>query len=340
MRPSWRSTPTARSWASVREHRRQRRRLRQQPGAVIVVAIGPKVITGVYHVPALHLRGTAVLTHTNLVSAYRGAGRPEAIYLVERLMDQAAAEMKIDPAELRRRNFIQPAQMPYTTPMGETFDSGNFPAHARIASSSTPTGKASTSAGGESRRAASCAAARCRRSWSGPASCTRRRSTCTSRPTARVLCLYRHAGDGPGHRDQLRADHLRDAAHRSRAHRDRAGRQRHRAGPRQHGQPLALHRRLGDADRVEAGDREGRELAAEALEAPAADLVYSDGRFKVAGTDLGIDLFDWRGEQPESASRSRRCRRSAARRGRTAAMSAKSRSIPRPAQSKSCGTPP
>ena len=95
--------------------------------SVIVVAIGPKVITGVYHIPALHLRGTAVLTHTNLVSAYRGAGRPEAIYLIERLMDQTAAEMKMDPAELRRRNLIQPAQMPYTTPMGETFDSGNFP---------------------------------------------------------------------------------------------------------------------------------------------------------------------------------------------------------------------
>src|SRR5690606_37875546 len=81
------------------------------PGAVIVVAVGPKVITGVYHIPALHLRGTAVLTHTNLVGAYRGAGRPEAIYLIERLMDQAAAEMKMDPAELRRRNFIQPSQM-------------------------------------------------------------------------------------------------------------------------------------------------------------------------------------------------------------------------------------
>jgi len=97
------------------------------PGAVIVVAVGPKVITGVYHVPALDLRGTAVLTNTNLVGAYRGAGRPEAIYLIERLMDQAAAEMKIDPAELRRRNFIQPGAMPYTTPMGEKFDSGNFP---------------------------------------------------------------------------------------------------------------------------------------------------------------------------------------------------------------------
>jgi carbon-monoxide dehydrogenase large subunit len=97
------------------------------PGAVIVVAVGPKVITGVYHIPALHLKARAYYSNTNIVSAYRGAGRPEAIYLVERLMDQAAAEMKMDPAELRRRNLIQPGQMPYKTPMGEKFDSGNFP---------------------------------------------------------------------------------------------------------------------------------------------------------------------------------------------------------------------
>ena len=97
------------------------------PGTIIVVAIGPKVVTGVYHIPTLDLRSEAVTTNTNLVGAYRGAGRPEAIFLIERLMDQAAADMKLDPAELRRRNFIQPAQMPYTTPMGEKFDSGNFP---------------------------------------------------------------------------------------------------------------------------------------------------------------------------------------------------------------------
>jgi carbon-monoxide dehydrogenase large subunit len=82
------------------------------PGAIIVLAIGPKVITGVYHVPTLDLRARAVLTHTNLVSAYRGAGRPEAIFLIERLMDQAAAEMRMDPAELRRRNLIPASAMP------------------------------------------------------------------------------------------------------------------------------------------------------------------------------------------------------------------------------------
>ena len=96
-------------------------------GAIINLMIGPKVITGVYHVPAFDLRAQAVITNTNVVSAYRGAGWPEGIFLIERLMDQAAAELQIEPAELRRRNLIPPASMPYKTPMGEIFDSGDFP---------------------------------------------------------------------------------------------------------------------------------------------------------------------------------------------------------------------
>ena len=97
------------------------------PGAVIAVAVGPKVQTSVYHIPLFHLKATAVLTNTNVVGAYRGAGRPEAIFLLERIIDQAAFEMKVDPAELRRINLLTPDQMPYSTPTGETFDSGNFP---------------------------------------------------------------------------------------------------------------------------------------------------------------------------------------------------------------------
>src|SRR4029453_9147562 len=58
--------------------------------------------------------------------AYRGAGRPEAIYIIERLMDAAARKVGLDPAELRRRNMIQPEQMPYTNPMDKTYDSGTF----------------------------------------------------------------------------------------------------------------------------------------------------------------------------------------------------------------------
>ena len=72
----------------------------------------------------LHL--TAVLTNTAPTGAYRGAGRPEAIYIIERLMDAAAREMELDPAELRRRNMIRPEQMPYTNAMAQIYDSGQF----------------------------------------------------------------------------------------------------------------------------------------------------------------------------------------------------------------------
>ena len=96
--------------------------------AIIPLSLGPKVQTTVYHVPAVHYRVKAVLTHTMATGAYRGAGRPEANFLMERLMEKAAREMKIDPVELRRRNFIKAADFPYRTHLGDTYDSGNFSA--------------------------------------------------------------------------------------------------------------------------------------------------------------------------------------------------------------------
>ena len=81
---------------------------------------------GVYRFQAIHVSVTGVFTNTVPVDAYRGAGRPEAIYLVERMVDAAARELGIDPAELRRRNFIGVEEMPYTTAIGATYDSGNF----------------------------------------------------------------------------------------------------------------------------------------------------------------------------------------------------------------------
>ena len=94
--------------------------------AIIPLALGPKIQTSVYHVPVVHYRVRAVLTHTMATGAYRGAGRPEANYLMERLMDKAAAELELDPAELRRRNFIRPEQFPYRTHLGEVYDTGDF----------------------------------------------------------------------------------------------------------------------------------------------------------------------------------------------------------------------
>ena len=87
-----------------------------------------KNITSVYRTPLIEINTKCVFTNTTVVSAYRGAGRPEANYYMERLIDTAAREMGIDRLEMRRRNHIQPAQIPYKAPSGQTYDSGDFPA--------------------------------------------------------------------------------------------------------------------------------------------------------------------------------------------------------------------
>ena len=95
-------------------------------GVIIQLLVGPWVTTSVYDIQAIDLQLSAVMTNTMPLGAYRGAGRPEAIYLIERLMDAAAREMKLDPSELRRRNLIRPDQMPYTNPMQQVYDCGQF----------------------------------------------------------------------------------------------------------------------------------------------------------------------------------------------------------------------
>ena len=85
-----------------------------------------KLAPGVYDIPALHAVGKGVFTNTGPVHPYRGAGRPEATYLIERLLDRAAVVTGIDPVELRRRNFIAPSSMPHKTATNTTYDSGDF----------------------------------------------------------------------------------------------------------------------------------------------------------------------------------------------------------------------
>jgi aerobic carbon-monoxide dehydrogenase large subunit len=86
-----------------------------------------KNIIGVYRTPLVEVSTKCVLTNSTPVGAYRGAGRPEGNYYMERLITQAAREMGIDPLELRRRNHIQPEQIPYKPPSDLTYDSGDFP---------------------------------------------------------------------------------------------------------------------------------------------------------------------------------------------------------------------
>jgi carbon-monoxide dehydrogenase large subunit len=97
------------------------------PAAMGHVRNTTNCMTGVYRIPALHGTWRVVLTNTTPVGAYRGAGRPDIAYAVERLVSQAAAEMNIDAAELRRRNFIPPEAFPYKTPTGSTYEIADLP---------------------------------------------------------------------------------------------------------------------------------------------------------------------------------------------------------------------
>ena len=97
-------------------------------GAFIGTSNVSIMCAGVYHAPAVFVRSRLAYTNTTPISAYRGAGRPDIAYALERLIDQAAADHGFDPLELRRRNFIQSADMPHTTAAGQTYDCGDFPA--------------------------------------------------------------------------------------------------------------------------------------------------------------------------------------------------------------------
>jgi len=96
-------------------------------GAAIPSAIYTALLAGVYRTPAIAVDCFGVFTNTVPTDAYRGAGRPEACYVLERLADRAAFELGIDRAEIRRRNLVPAAAMPYKTPIGPTYDSGDFP---------------------------------------------------------------------------------------------------------------------------------------------------------------------------------------------------------------------
>src|SRR6201994_3126291 len=95
-------------------------------GAIIPLMLGPFVQSGVYDLPLVHYDIKAVMTNTAPVGAYRGAGRPEAVFIVERLMDEAARQIGMDPRAIRKVNYVKPSQMPYTNAVGQVYDSGAF----------------------------------------------------------------------------------------------------------------------------------------------------------------------------------------------------------------------
>ena len=95
-------------------------------GSAVPAMSGARAPTGMYKIPLLRHEVRIMFTNSVPVDAYRGAGRPEMGYFIERLMSRAAIELGVDPAELRRKNFVQPSDMPYKNPAGFTYDCGNF----------------------------------------------------------------------------------------------------------------------------------------------------------------------------------------------------------------------
>jgi aerobic carbon-monoxide dehydrogenase large subunit len=97
--------------------------------APYVPALGLPLYTGVYKIPAAYVRARGVYSHTHTVDAYRGAGRPEAAYLIERLVDEVARQTNTPPDDVRRKNFIDKSEMPYENPGHKKYDSGDFAGH-------------------------------------------------------------------------------------------------------------------------------------------------------------------------------------------------------------------
>lgn len=276
-------------------------------GVAIQLMIGPWVQTSVYDIGTIDFHFQAVLTNTASTSAYRGAGRPEAIFIMERLMDEAARQTGIDRIALRRRNFIRPEQMPYRNPMGQTYDTGSFESimDQGLALADWP--------GFEARAAQSRARGRLRGlgiatflEWTGG-------NVFEERVTVTVHGGGSGDGDGKGFIEVFSAVN-------------------------QMGQGIATTLAqlvvdvfgvpisqvkvvLGDTDRGDgfgsAGSRSlftggsamrigsertvehARQLAAQALEVAAEDIAYAAGQFKVRGTDVGISLFGLAQQQPE-----------------------------------------
>jgi len=259
--------------------------------AIIPLQLTPKVQTTVYRVPAVHYRVQAVLTHTMATGAYRGAGRPEANFLMERLMEKAAREMKLDPVELRRRNFIGPTEFPHRTHLGDLYDSGDF---ARMLEHALDAADAN---GFEKRKNESKAKGKLRGrgvsvylEWTGAIPTETVDIEVQADGTVTVFSGTQAMGQGlETSYSQLVNELLGIEVAKIRivqGDTDRA------TGVGSVGSRSAF---VGGSALVAAGRKmiaRGRELAAEVLEAAASDLDFRDGRFSIAGTDRSIALAE------------------------------------------------
>jgi carbon-monoxide dehydrogenase large subunit len=268
-------------------------------GVAIQLLIGPWVSTSIYDITNIDFQFTAVLTNTAPTGPYRGAGRPEAIYIIERLMDAAARKLALDPAELRRRNMIRPEQMPYKNAMGQSYDSGSF---EKIMDQALV---AADWRGFAARAAQSAKAGKLRGrgiatflEWTG-GNVFEERVTVAVKANREIEIYATTQGMGQGIATSyaqlavdvfgVELDNIKIVMGDS----DRGS-----------GFGSAGSRSLftaGSAVKVAADKTvdKARDLAADALEVAPVDLEYLAGAFQVAGTDRRIGLFELAAKQPE-----------------------------------------
>ncbi len=248
-------------------------------------------LAGVYRTPAIHVEVDAYFLNTNTTAAYRGAGRPEAIYVLERLIDAAAREIGLDPAELRRRNLIELDAFPFKTALTFTYDSGDFPGNmdkalALAGYAGFPARRAESLARGKLRGIGIAnaieSAGKMERgeeaelSLDADGRALLKPGTCAhgqGHETVYRQLLFEYLGLAFEDVDYVQGD--------SRIMPGSAG----TFGSRS----ITIG---GGAVRAAAHDllEQAKDVAADALEAAAADIVFADGAFAVAGTDRSITL--------------------------------------------------
>jgi carbon-monoxide dehydrogenase large subunit len=258
----------------------------------VATAAGVPMLPGVYAIPAVHVRVKGALTNTAPVDAYRGAGRPEASYLIERIVDVAARETGLGPAEFRKRNFIPPSAMPYKTAMGLLYDSGEF---TRLMTRAMETADWQ---GFEARRKE--ARKRGKLRGLGMAYYVERcgggleeRAELRVNPSGEVTLLIGTQSNGQGHETayaQIVEDRLGIAFDKVRVVQgdtDVIATGRGTGGSRS--LPVGGNAVVVAADHVIA---KCRRIAADMLEAAEADIEFKDGVFAIAGTDRKLGIVE------------------------------------------------
>jgi carbon-monoxide dehydrogenase large subunit len=260
--------------------------------APFVATGGTDMHVGLYRTPALYTRVKGVVTNTVPVDAYRGAGRPEAAYLLERIVDAAAREMGLSPDEIRRRNFIPQSAMPYKTPLGDVYDSGDF------AGVMTKAMQLSDWQGYEQRRRASERRGKLR--GRGMATYIERCGGGGSETAVAAFDAERrkltvfigNQDNGQGHTTsykQILVEKLGIAPEQIEIVQGDTDRVPPGMTGGSRSLPVGGVAMLGLAEKV---TERGREVAGRLLEAAQADIEYSEGAYRIVGTDRTVSLWD------------------------------------------------